>query len=499
MPDYQLPAQQNPDILGAYIRGQMAPGAVQMQQQDIEQKGLALDQLRQMMQYRQAFGNLGMQQLQQSQGSSPVPNTQGGPPTQGQTQDASNVPWGPGQVLGHNISQGSIRDQAIGNISIGLGGDPIEIASKQAQLQKTDLENAQNRAKIALQPAVDQIEAIRTAANPEQIVMANQQQYMPIWQHYAGRLGLNPNDPSQMTPQNVRMAATLAHNDVASQSMGGIEPLPMPTQLQTKYGAYGSEQQIEPVSGKATEVTPMKLPTYDVQKRFNTQTGKEEGFLQQTGGWGAGGAPGGPQAKGGGTIDLGMTAPTTENIKQAGFAATMANGLKVVRGMEQNGGSPLGPKERALLVQVATAEDVGDIHQLGYQMGLKHLSGDQQAYLAGMMPIIQAVSHDQSGARLNSSQIRSNLESVIPQAGAVNPKAYAMINSTRDAFQSAMNVGSGSAAYTPEFNNTIGAQRRAAAAPKVVTQAQVQAYAQQHKLSIGAATQHVQANGFTIQ
>jgi hypothetical protein len=195
---------------------------------------------------------------------------------------------------------------------------------------------------------------------------------------------------------------------------------------------------------------------------------------------------------------MGLNAPTTENIKQAGFADTMANGLATVRKIESSGKVPLSPAQRTLLIQVATREDVGDIRQLAYQMGLKKMDPGAQSYLAAMMPVIQAVSHDQSGARLNSTQIRTNLESVIP-VDVKNADAMSMINSTRDSFQKAMNLGAGPAAFSPEFNQSIGAQRRAQAAPKVVTQAQVADYAKKHNLSVETAMSHVKSNGFTVQ
>jgi hypothetical protein len=150
------------------------------------------------------------------------------------------------------------------------------------------------------------------------------------------------------------------------------------------------------------------------------------------------------------------------------------------------------------IIDMATNENPGVLHQFLSQEVLNKWGSQAKQYLTSMMPVIQAVSHDQAGARVTTSQLRLNLESIIP-VDAKDSGVMAQVNQTRDNFQKAMNVGAGSAAYTPEFRGSIGAQRQAAAAPKVVTQSQVSDYAQKHNMTTAAALAHVKASGFTVQ
>jgi len=194
-----------------------------------------------------------------------------------------------------------------------------------------------------------------------------------------------------------------------------------------------------------------------------------------TGGMTPGGQPialTGPSAlTGGGGVNMGMPAPTPENTKQAYFASTMLSSLKTMRGLE-NQGIALTPTQRAQVIKIATGEGTGGLSQWMQQEALKHnLNANAQTYLAAMMPMIQAVSHDQSGARLNEGQIKTNLESVIP-VDVKNAEAMKQINSTRDEALKSMAIGAGSAAYTPEYSGTIGAfrnQQRAAANLQTLT------------------------------
>ena len=228
--DFYAPQFQNADVLGSYLRGQQAPiqlqtaqqnmqiGQQQIQQndQELQQQPLKLAQLKlalsaQQMRNTAAQGMLGTQQ-------------QGG--IQDGPQGAVSQPSGPLDRWLHPdaVSNALRADQ----VNAALKGDStLEPLAKAQGIQAAQLKDQQERAKIALQPSVDELQSLLSSPAPERLVMANPD-YMQAWKHYAQKLGLDPADPKNMTPQNVRSAATLAHNDLAGQSMGMIAPIDDP-------------------------------------------------------------------------------------------------------------------------------------------------------------------------------------------------------------------------------------------------------------------------------
>ncbi len=243
MPNYELPQVQNPDILGAYLRGKAAPGAMQLQQQQV----VAGQQEQQMRMLQLAMGQSRLNAANQfdasqqsAQPSGPMLASNGGPPmspgSPAPGTDALSALASPDRLAG--FAQLGVHNALLS------GGDLVKPIQDALATRAAAVKDQQERAKFALQPAVDEIENVRTAANPEQLVMANPH-YKQVWDQYAPQLGLNPNDPKAMTPDNVRAAATLAHNNIAGQSMGGIEPLPMPTTYTQGAGPGGSVLQTE--------------------------------------------------------------------------------------------------------------------------------------------------------------------------------------------------------------------------------------------------------------
>lgn len=162
------------------------------------------------------------------------------------------------------------------------GGDQIKPVQDALAASKESMEDQKARATIALQPKVDELQALITSPTPERLIMANPS-YMQGWQRYAPKLGLDPTDPKSMTPENVRAAATLAHNDLAGQSMGGIAPLAMPVQWQRGNGA-----QINPVTNEAkadpSSIGPAEAQRLDMEKQRLTMAQKlASGFNGQAG------------------------------------------------------------------------------------------------------------------------------------------------------------------------------------------------------------------------
>ncbi len=516
MPDASLQQLPAADILGAYLRGRAAPGAMQLQQQQlaegqqaIETQGIANQTAQMRMGALQAYFK------SRQQGAAP---TQAGPaPTAGGGQSAApGAVWGPGQALGMNVPQSSMTPPDLEMLGVAFGDNPLQAHLQAQQAQQAEVATQKELgAQKVLDPTnpgnpVPFLIQLNQMPSGNAQALKNNPQYLAQWEAHARQAGVKPEDlfsqdqgVADYAVKRVAYASALP----TLQAVGKEGLIKAPEHYTgTVNSKTGEPIQTNDTTGQAAAMPGYSTPGYSLQEATDpNRPGHKIMVPVQTSGSRMGGGTrssgGGAQTAGGpsaGGLDMGLTAPTTENIKQAGFAATMASGLKGVRAIEDKGIVPLSPAQRTLLIQVATRENVGDIRQLAYQMGLKKLGGDAQTYLAAMMPVIQAVSHDQSGARLNSTQIRTNLESVIP-VDVHNKDAMTMINSTRDSFQKAMNVGAGSAAFAPEFNQTVGQQRRDAAAPKVVTQANVADYAQKHHMTLADATKHVQSNGYTVK
>lgn len=461
-----------PDVLAAYLRGQMAPGQLIQQQQTVagnnqalQQGGLNIQQLQQALAFNQwkngairgtvsalqGPANGTQDASAQGGGTGGVQNGPQGPVSSGQPTPQANAPvsangmqpggtggWGGGYTSDH-------QRQILGMLA-------PEMLKGMDEGQASDLKNAQIQSSQPNTP-LSGLKALAGDPNADQMLL-NNPQMLAHWPAVARQYGV---DPTQITPINVRRVATLAANQQLTALQ--LPPLPMPDHVTNVSGQYGQQLQVDDQTGKASQVAGRDLPTFAQSKTYNPKTGAEDTSLVRTGGLDANGQP----MQAGAPVSSSLTAPTPDNVKQAAFAASMKDGLSVMRNLE-NKGVALSPTQRASLIDVATNEDPGAIHAWLSQESLKHaLTPQQQSYIAGMFPVIQAVSHDQAGARVTTSQLRMNLESIIP-VDANNKDAMNMINRTRNNFQSAMNVGAGSAAQTPEFNQSVGASRRESAA-----------------------------------
>jgi len=455
--------QPTADILGSYLRGRQT--AIQNSQQNqlgaqqLEQGQLSLDQSRialQLLQQRMSDAdNIFGGQQPPAAGTAPAGAQYGGGATGG-IQNGPQASVAPTQQSGDPLSS------LIGRLSMYnakqeflRGGNAVQPLEEGIRAQSEALHDAIERRKLQLEPVAIQIKNVITSGNPERLLMANPQTYGPYWQKYAPALQIDPFDPKSMTPDNVRAVATLAYNnEVAANSAGSIAPLDMPAPLVSARGSQGQPLQVNPITHAATLEPGAQAPTYDLKETVDPITGKKTGKYVQTGGFGWNKGP----ASGSGGVDLGSTAPTPDQAKAATFADAMRSSLATMRKME-NSGFILTPSQRSLIMDAATNENPGVIHSLLSQEGLSKLGKQGQTYLAAMMPLIQAVSHDQAGARVTTSQLRMNLESMIPPASN-NPDALKVINENRDTFYRGLLVGSGPASQAPEFQNTIGADRQ---------------------------------------
>lgn len=487
MAEFYPPQFQNPDFLGQYLRGQQGaeqaqafPGAMQLQQQQIAggqqelQKGaLTLQQLQLALRQQQTMFPLLMGALGQGTQSGSQSTQTGQQPGGATDTGGSGVTTGPqGAVAASPPNAGSDN---YGFMPNSMSQQSREIIGALApnmlkgidEGDKSALGAAQIRSQlpgsplVALQSFASNPQAGKALLRPENANIIRQ------WPALAQRNGVNPQD---MSDYNVRLVATLEANKARAQL--SLPLLPMPVGYRDVEGPYGEHSQIQmggETPGKESEITGQKPPTFTGEKGHDIATGKDTLQMVQTspGGMPSGlsGADRGASTGAGGvgslqgpSIDMGYPAPSSENVKQAGFAEVFQNGLKGMRKQEANG-FQLSPSMRAQLIDIAVNEDDSATHNFISQELLAHRKDPQfQSYMAAMAPVIQAASHDQSGARLNSTTIRSNLEGMIP-IDVKNKDAMDIMEGTRNSFQKAMNVGAGPLAFSPEFKNTVGAQR----------------------------------------
>lgn len=249
MAEFVAPQFQNPDILGGYIRGQMArqqqqmfPLQMQAAQQENVAGGLKIDQLRMALQSQKAIQGVALQQLQ-GQGYNI-----GGAPGPGGAQNVGTASGGiqngpQGMPAQSSISLPGMDPHTAYAVELLRGGDPLAAQER----ARTD---AIERAKITLAPMIAQAKNIITSPDPGRLLM-NNPSYMQTWQQYAPKLGFDPSDVKALTPDNIRMAATMAHNDMVSQYGG--EALPMPVKSEQIRGPNGQLLSRNPITGEVKQ------------------------------------------------------------------------------------------------------------------------------------------------------------------------------------------------------------------------------------------------------
>lgn len=489
--DFQAPQFQNADLLGSFIRGRQAaqeqqimPLQIAAMQQGVEKGGLELQQLRQMMGMKQAaFDNfqkaLGGQQQGAQAAGAPTGGIQNGP----QGAPAQSVPYNPADPLQSFIQnrQGVMMAGAdfAAQMALASGGDPNKPYADLIANDQAALKDQQERTKLAAAPKIADATSLLTAKDPEQIVLGNalngNPSYMQAMKSYFPRLGINPNDPKNMTADNIRNAAQMYINDLKGSY--GEAPDALPHQLKNVAGPYGQLLQVDPVTGKATQVSEQKMPTFAMEKRFNPQTGHEEGVMVQTspgggnsplarGGGGSGNAaPGGFGQAATAPVDLGLDKPTNDNLKAATFAGYARDGISGMSQMEQ-AGYRMSPTVRAIVLDAAVNEEPGKmISQLLSQEALAHkLSPQDKQYMASLLPVLQAAGHSMAGARLTQSQMRTNFESLIPVGKKDDQTSLTLVTNNRNNLYHGLLAQSGTAAQMPEFINTLGRDRAEIAA-----------------------------------
>jgi hypothetical protein len=238
MADFYPAAQQlqNPDILGAYIKGQMAPLQLQAAQQqveggqlDIQKLRMALQQQGQVMDYA---GQLAGQATGAQNSGGPTGGLQNGP--QGQV---SSQPPAQGNQGGYGSNVNTMMA-----LDVLQGRDPLKTAeSAQAYEQK--------QRQLQAQGPLSLFDTVAGSPSPARIVM-NNPTLMQGWQRVAPQLGMDP--VKDFSDDNVRQALNFARNQIAGGA--GLPTTAPPVQEKTINGPLGSIYQQNPISQKITQV-----------------------------------------------------------------------------------------------------------------------------------------------------------------------------------------------------------------------------------------------------
>lgn len=237
-----MPEFQYPDLLGSYLRGRMAPLQLQAAQQQNVLGGLQAEQLRMTIDRQRKTNDVVDQMLNQASGQAPGGPTggiQSGP--QASSPSALDVPnsFSPSGVSSNGLP---FQPSTMMALDLLQGRDPLATATKAQEYQLT-------QAKLKAQGPLDLMKTLATSDSADRIVM-NNPQLIAQWPNLARQLGLDP--AKDFNNINVRKAATLAYNNIAGSV--GMEAMPMPNQVQTVNGALGSRYEVDPLTGKQTQV-----------------------------------------------------------------------------------------------------------------------------------------------------------------------------------------------------------------------------------------------------
>lgn len=281
MAEFVAPQFQNPDFLGAYLRGQQGgqqaaafPGQMQIQQQQIQSGGLELQQLRMALKSQQALQDFAMQNLngQSSQGSAQSSgNTSGGSQNgpQGAVSSQTSGGYAASDYAGM-IPSGTVPQFSAGTMNaIGMLGGNKMLEGIQAN-QKLQMEQRDAQMKVAQMKAsgpLNVMDSVADSPNPTRMVM-NNPSILAQWPAIAQKMGFDPRPPQKdpVTGQmvgdfddhHVRLAALFGGNQIRTQV--GITPREMPHPLQTTQRGLGESIQTDLVTSKISAGAPA-MPT----------------------------------------------------------------------------------------------------------------------------------------------------------------------------------------------------------------------------------------------
>lgn len=229
---------QRPDILGSYIRGQIAPLAVQQQQQAVISGGLDIDKTRLALKGMQMTQDLAGQIAGQvTQGSQSAGAQSASGPTGGIQSGSQGQAASPTGAFGSNTPVNTMMA-----LDILQGRDPLKTAQG-AQEYELKQKQLQAQGPLAL------FDTVAGSASPARIVM-NNQSLMQGWQRVAPQMGFDP--VKDFSDDNVRAAITFARNQIAGSA--GLPTKELPHKMQDVSGPLGSMYQRDTVDNKLTQV-----------------------------------------------------------------------------------------------------------------------------------------------------------------------------------------------------------------------------------------------------
>lgn len=451
--------------LGNYQKQKIMHQQMQMGQFELARQRMMLGAA------QQEFGGQGPgQQPQGPQGPMPqgmpqmpqgAPMQVGNPPQMGAPQAPPNFlqPPDPNSIYGASV--GGVSPGYLRGMALLSGRSPLPDLNS---LREQQLKLAQQQQA----PKIAKIDSVVSSDDPVRDINADPE-LAQTWTHYAVARGLNPKD---LNAQNARQVFAGVGNAFRSSLM---QPEKAPPEIYDELNVGGGLAQRSRVTGKEEMVAKPEFPRVEL-KETHGPTG-EVGVrpVQTAPGWypgaSAGQAPGAPSVGGstvtrggmgavGKDVPLGYGAPSAENNKAAMFGSEMRAGLQTLTQMEGQG-YRMSPKARAFAISMATDESAGPISQLSQQELAAHgLTPKDQVYIAGMMPLLQAAGHDQSGARLTTAQIRQNVESLLPLGN--DPANLSQVQKNREGFYQGLLSQAGPALQNPKYSGTLLADEKRA-------------------------------------
>lgn len=478
MAEFVAPQFQYPDMMRSYLQGQMsanqsamAPGALALQGQEVQSGQLNLAQLRQMMQFKQQAMNEYFSGAQPTQQGGAVGGASGG--TQNGPQAAVSQPQSPLDAIG-NPSRLN-RDEQMDRLQAIMGGKSLlEVDKNAAAAQDQARTSAVAQAKLAMETNTpgNPMPIFKNLAGmtPDQAAatLQNNPQLMGQWAVFAKAHGVDPWDK-----RKIPFVAAQEYNQRGA--IAGLS-VPVPEQIENRNLGQNQVGQFDATTGKKIgDVTARQEPTFTMVDKWDPATGQMTKVPVQSGGAGMQGVgPTGKVTGVGGQVasrfpataatlgfNAGFKAPTDPELKAAMFGSEMRSGMNTLNKLEAQGIN-LSPAARTAFLSAATSEDTGSLHLLLSQEALAHgITAKDQTYMAALMPMLQAAGHDQSGARLSTSQVRQNIESMLP-IDVKNKESMDQIRQNRQGFYVGLLGQAGSSTQLPQYKNTLGADLKQA-------------------------------------
>jgi hypothetical protein len=250
MADFYAP-QFNPpaDVLGSYLRGRMAPGVLQQQQQELQQgrqdiqgNSLKLEQLQLALRNQQAREKYAQQLEYPQQGVASAPMIA--------PQDAPLD-----NSLDGILSRGSVQLRSAVGIAIREGRDPLEVQQKSMEMAKAQY-------KPIAETKIANYEALKAAEHPATSVLKNPA-LMQSWQKY---VAMNPgmDIANDLNDDNVRRAIDYGINIERAQMGEAVKPSGYSGTLSPGQTAYEGGR---PIASAPETISPYQQAQLGIERQ----------------------------------------------------------------------------------------------------------------------------------------------------------------------------------------------------------------------------------------